>query len=168
MTRAVSEASKHAYCQKTLELEEAAKLVYLQLGERLYNVRNERLYEAGWDSWDDFCMEFRDLSPASISKLISVYETFVLGYGFKPEKLARAGGWTKLYQISRHVKDREDAEEWLEKAEVSSRVDLGKSLVEAKTGVPMLECPHERTYTVEICEDCGERVRVYEDGEKTS
>src|SRR6185436_15469067 len=93
------EAGKHKYCEKALMLEEAGRAMYLTLGEMLYNIRNDRLYEPYWGSWQEYCMEFKDLSGASISKLITVYEVFVLKFGFKVEELAKAGGWTKLYQL---------------------------------------------------------------------
>lgn len=152
---------KKEYCDTTLQMETGARTVYLLLAERLYNIREERLYEAGWDSWQEFCMEFKDMSPASVSKLISVYDVFIKQYGFKADELAKVGGWTKLYQILKLVHTKEDALKWLQIAETSSRADLGKFLVEAKTGLEMNECKHEHTYLVRICEDCGEKWREY-------
>lgn len=157
----IVEKKKHEYCKKTLEMEEGARMLYLLLGERLANIREERLYEPFWADWGTFCMEFKDLSPASISKIIKVYQLFVVKLGYSPEKLAKAGGWTKLYAISLHIKTKKDAEKWLALGESQSRQDLGKHLVEAKSGISMSDCKHKNTYVIRVCEDCGNREKVY-------
>jgi len=159
----LSEQQNKKYCDQTLELEEGVRTVYMLLAERLYNIKNDRLYEPAWSSWYEFTMEFKDLSPASISKLISVYELFVLQYGFKQKELAKAGGWTKLYNIMKRIHSKADAENWLEKAETLSRQDLEKELVIAKTGIEMSECGHTDTYLVRVCRGCGLKVEEYED-----
>ena len=149
------------YCDTTLQMETGARTVYLLLAERLYNIREERLYQSGWDSWQEFCMEFKDMSPASVSKLIAVYDVFVKQYGFKPDELAKAGGWTKLYQMLKLIHTKQDATKWLALAENASRQDINKFLVEAKTGVNMSECKHTTTFLVRVCEDCGEKWREH-------
>lgn len=152
------EAKKHEYCKTALSMEADARLLYLKLGERLYNIRQERLYEPAWSDWHEFCMEFRDLSIASISKMIAVYETFILKHGYKPQELAKAGGWSKLYELTVHIKSKKDAEHWLGLAESQPRGALREFLLEAKTGVDIRDCKHKKTYTIEVCEDCGRRV----------
>lgn len=159
------ESYKQDYCDTTLQMETGARTVYLMLAERLYNIREERLYEAGWSSWQEFCMEFKDMSPASVSKLISVYDVFIKQYGFKADELAKAGGWTKLYQMLKLVHTREDAVKWLSTAETASRQDIKKFLTEAKTGVNMSECKHNTTFLVRVCEDCGEKWKEHEHDE---
>lgn len=162
MSMILAETEKHKYCEKALSLEGIGRGLYLTLGEMLHKIREERLYEPAWESWQEYCMEFKDLSPGSISKMITVYETFVLNFGYSVDSLAKVGGWTKLYQISPYIHSKADAEQWLAKAEIQSRQDLQKELVEAKTGVLMSECKHENTYLIRICEDCGERHREYD------
>lgn len=156
------ESEKHVYCENALKLEREARFSYLALGEMLYNIRQELLYEPFWSSWNEYCMEFKDLSQSSIAKLISIYETFVLKYGYKPEELAKAGGWTKLYSVIMYIKNKEDAKKWIHLASTLSRSDLGKYLVEAKTGVKMYECEHSDTFLIRVCEKCGNKERVYE------
>jgi hypothetical protein len=155
------EEEKKEYCDGALKLEEGVRTVYLMLAERLHNIRESRLYEPFWSSWHEFTMEFKDLSPASISKMISVYDVFVLQYGFKPNELSKAGGWTKLYGMMKKINSKQDALDWLEKAESHSRQDLEKMLVESKTGVSMHECKHPNTVTIIVCEDCGEKIRDF-------
>lgn len=166
MSMILTDEKKKNYCDITLKLEEGARTAYLMLAERLYNIRQERLYEPAWSSWQEFTMEFKDMSSSSISKLITVYEKFILEFGYNPSELVKAGGWTKLYQMGKQVKTKAEAEKWLSLAETSSRQDLDKFLVEAKTGVDMHTCAHEHTYTVEICEDCGIKVAEYDSVDK--
>lgn len=150
------------YCDDTLEMEQGARLVYLILGERLRKIRENRMYEPAWSSWHEYCMEFKDLSTGSISKIIAVYERFILELGYKPLELAKAGGWTKLYEISKRVTNREDAAKWLDIAETCSRKDLNDYLIEDKVGVIMSECHHEDTYVIRVCRECGNKEEVFE------
>ena len=157
----LTEDDKKGYCDTTLELEEGARTVYLMLAERLHNIREDKLYEPYWSTWHEYTMEFKDLSPASISKMITVYDVFIKQYGFTPKELVKAGGWTKLYQMMKRINSKQDAIDWIEKAEINSRQDLEKLLVEEKTGVSMHECKHPSVVTITICEDCGEKVRDF-------
>ena len=155
------ENAKHDYCSKTLEMEEGARLIYLILGERLYHIREQRLYEPQWSSWIEYCLEFKDLSTSGISKMITVYEKLVLELGFKPSELVKAGGWTKLYAIAQIIKDKKEADHWLHLASTLSRTHLMAEITEKTKGVEMAKCQHKNTYKVEICEDCGHKERIY-------
>lgn len=157
----ISEKKKHEYCNKAIKLEQDARFLYLALGEMLYNIRKDTLYEPFWTSWAEFCMEFKDLSQSSISKLIAIYEMFILKYGYKPETLSKAGGWTKLYALTHCIKSKAEAKHWLTLAETYSKSDLDKFLVEAKTGLKMSSCKHPDTYMIEICKDCKEKWEVF-------
>jgi len=161
MTKLTS-VKKQQYCEKAVLLEEAGRAMYLTLGEMLFNIRSERLYEPFWDSWQEYTMEFKDLSGASISKLITVYEVFVIKYGFSIEELARAGGWTKLYKIAISSKTREEANDLLEAAKTLTRKDLEATLRELETGIDMSKCLHPDAILVRICPDCGDKHRIYE------
>lgn len=154
----LTESGKHSYCEKAIAMEGIARSVYLTLGEMLFNIRQDKLYEPHWSTWNEYCMEFKDFSQGSISKMIAVYETFVLKYGYDVDELAKAGGWTKLYAMTPHIQSREDADKWLGIAATLTRADLTKSLIEAKTGVDMSTCKHTNTYTLVVCQDCGEKI----------
>ena len=156
------ETTNKDFCDTTLQLEQGARVVYLMLGERLNRIRENKLYEPAWSSWHEYCMEFKDLSTGSISKIIAVYKKFIVEFGYEPTELAKAGGWTKLYEISKRVKTKADAEKWLGLAELSSRKDLNDHLIEDEVGIVMSECKHTKTYVVRICEECGDKERIYE------
>lgn len=156
-----TEATNHKYCKDAIALEGVGRTVFFSLAKMLHTIREQRLYEPYWDSWMSYCYEFKDLSPASISKLMAVYQRFILEYKYTPEELSESAGWTKLYQIAPHIHSRKEAEEWLEKAKTQTRQDLAKEITEAKTGVLMSECKHPMTYVIEVCEDCGNRERIF-------
>ncbi len=150
------------FCNKALELEQGARLTYLKLGAMLYKIREERLYEAGWESWVEYCMEFKDLSPSSISKLVSIYKKFVLELGFHQDYIPMQDvGWTKLYEMVPMVSNREQALKLLEKASVLNRQDLRKELIETRTGIEIKECKHLESYLIKVCPDCGDREKIY-------
>lgn len=157
----ISDTKKHAYCQKALEMEKVARSVYLTMGEMLYNIREEHLYEPYWSSWNEYCMEFKDFAQGSISKMIAVYELFVLEYGFSVDELSKAGGWTKLYAMTPHITSKAEAKHWLGISSTLTRQDLTKELIEASSGIKMVGCAHGKTYVVEICKDCGERWEIH-------
>jgi hypothetical protein len=158
---AISDEKKYIFCKKVLEMESDARLLYIKMGEMLYNIRKERLYEPAWSSWDEYCMEFKDFSQSSISKVISVYETFVLKFDIPAEKLA-AVGWTKLYALIPMITSKTGALEWIRKANSLTKADIEKEMVEAKTGVLMSKCKHPDAFLLRVCPTCGNKERVYE------
>lgn len=150
------------YCEKTLTLKSALEEGFVALGERLGRIRDEELYKPQWSTFAEFLEEMK-LSEATASKMISIYQKFVIGFGIAPEKIALAGGWNPAYEISTFAQTKKEAVEWLEKSSTLTRQDLRKELQERKSGIPMKECKHKDTYTIKICRDCGEREKINED-----
>jgi hypothetical protein len=155
---------RNEFCKETIALEAKARLLYLEMGARLHKIREEKLYEPYWDSWVEYCMEFKDMSPSAISKMISVYETFVLRWGFSYDRLSKVGGWTKLYALTNIVSTKKEAEHWLSKSQDLTLIDLSREVREVKTGVSMHKCKHPNKYTITVCPDCKDRWG--EDGKK--
>ncbi len=144
------------YCQQAIEIKNKTEVSFLQLGEYLFNIREQRLYEGQWDTFHNF-LEEMNLQDSTASKLISVYRKFIFELNIPKENLLEAGGWTKLAKIVNVIETPEDADEWLAKSSVLSMRDLEKEIKENKTGVEMKTCRHDNTYLVEICKDCGEK-----------
>ena len=147
------------YCQNTLAFKDNIERDFLELGERLYNIRENALYEPQWASFGEFCMEMRNLSPASVSKLINVYKRFEVDYKIPKKLITDAGGWTLVADLLPVVSSRKEAMDWLDEASVLTRSDLHKRILEKKSGVDMSKCKHVDTYSITICRDCGERWR---------
>lgn len=153
------ELQNHNYCEKAITLKESIEGNFLELGEYLYNIKENQLYSPSWNSFAEFCWELK-MSSNMVNKFIQIYKTFVLGYSFSKDQLVTAGGWTVLQEILPMVTSRKEALHWLSEASTLRRGDLRKSIMESKTGVEMSECEHKRTYTVEICKNCGEKRQI--------
>lgn len=161
----LTEKKKHDICVEAIEAKKDIEWKFLDLGRMLYEIKAERLYEAGWDSWDLYCMDLK-LSEGTISKLFRIYEVFVLHYKVEPERLAAAGGWSSVAEILPLVDP-----ETTPKSEVNRllgivsdqpRKDARATLREEKMGAP---CKHKHTHrlVLEICDDgCGQRWRIEE------
>ena len=143
------------YCQQTLALKKTLESGFLTLAERLKKIKEEGLWEAEWGSFAEFLMEMK-ISEATASKLISVYDKFVLEYGIDQEKLAGVG-WSSLYEILPLCDTVGSAREMVEKATLLKRDELREEVREARVG----ECDHE---WVEVhlrqCTKCAKREKI--------
>lgn len=128
---------------------------FVQLGQMLYEIKSERHYESGWESWGEFLMDMR-ISQGMASKLMSIYETFVLQYKIKPALIAEAGGWTVVYDLLPLAKDKESAEQWIKDAANMTRSDVKKQAFSARKKKEPKECEH--TY----CKMCSKCHFIYE------
>lgn len=149
------------YCSEAIVLKKHIEESFISLGEHLYKIKEEGLFSPQWSSWDEFLREMK-LSLNTGNKLIQIYTTFVLEYGFSAEDLVSAGGWTVIAEVLPVVQGRDDAENWLMMCENLSREDLRKEVRESKTGVDMGSCKHKDTYVIKVCRTCGEREEVLE------
>ena len=156
------ELSDLKYCEYALSLRDSIETQFLLLGEALYKIREQGLYKSQWETFDEYTMELKGFSPASISKLINIYRKFVLEYKIPIQKLSQVRGWTLLADTLPHVHDSHSANEWVEKAVVLGRRDLNREIQEQKSGKPQLKCKHAETYLIRVCKECGMRERVYE------
>ena len=150
------------FLDETARIKEKLEIAFLDLGSRLYKISSERMWEAkGLANFEDYLMEIK-LSPATASKLISIYETFVIKFDFKTERLAEAGGWSNLYVLSRlDLKTKKEADDWIEKTINWSRQDLEQEVKE-RLGKVDPKCSHPNTYLLRICKDCNFKIKVYE------
>lgn len=169
MKNEITETQKHAFCQKAIDLKGQIEVSFLSLGAMLHKIREERLFEAGWDSWDTFEMELK-LSPATISKLIRIYEVFVMRLKIKEAVLASAGGWSVVAEYLPLVVEEttpQQATQWLETAATMPRADIRREVAEMRRGG---SCAHKETRFVklEVCEGCGDRWRVGDDNKKSN
>jgi hypothetical protein len=153
---------KKEYCEETIRLKENIEMSFLELGERLMRIRDERLYENNWEAFEDFLMEVK-ISNGTASKLINIYQRFVLEYKIPLKKLASAGGWSVVAECLPLIKSKDEALEWLEKAGFMTQTDIRREMKEAKTGIMMKDCDHDWEYiSFRTCSKCSLKERVYE------
>lgn len=145
------------YLEDTLALREQIEGAFIELGKRFYTIREEKLYLAKYESFEEFLLEAK-MSYPNASKLIAVYQTLVLEYKIPEERLISAGSWSSLYAIIPYAKDRSTALELVDRAALLTRDDLKRSFEDESPS--RRACSHDDTYTVKICKGCGGRVGV--------
>lgn len=151
------------FCMETLELKLTLEKDFVELGRRLFKIKSDGLWQGGWESWPEYLQEIK-LKDSTASRLIRIYEQFVLQCGFAPAQIAKAGGWTVLAETLPMIKSREDAVYWFEVASgMRNRTDLRRTLHEEKHGTNMMTCEHKDTFTIQICRTCGLRTREYDE-----
>lgn len=151
------------FCAATLELKNSIEVSFLELGKRLLNIRDERLFEPNWESFPSYLQEMK-MTEATASRLINIYAKFVLEYELAPAKVAEAGGWATLSELLPVIKrgTKEEAVAWLNKASTLTKDDLRKEVKEAMSGIEMAKCKHEETLLFKRCVTCKDTWRVYE------
>lgn len=156
----MSNLTSQDFCQDTIELKRHLEGGFIDLGRRLYQIKQKEMwYDAGWSSFDEFTAELK-MSPANCSKLISVYEKFVLEYNIPEQKLIEIGSWSSLYSIGAKTETKEEAEDWIDKARLMRREDIQSELKSKSVG----EHTHEWSEIhIRQCSICGERQKIYDD-----
>lgn len=157
----MSNITSRNYLKDTLALKASIETSFLALGERLSIIRDEKLYEGEYDNFDEFLLTAK-ISKATASKLITVYETFILKFKMAPQSLADVG-WSSLYAISSHADTKEKAKDLVQQAGLLTRDHLMATLRE--DGEAQALCKHKNKRLVEVCNDCGFRKQVYENSD---
>ena len=156
-------AAKVAFCTDTIKFKGKIEEHFLELGRRLGLIRDLALYAGQWETFEDYVVEFKNISPATASKLINIYAVFVDQHKISVKKLVQAGGWTLLAETLPLIKNKKDALEWLHKATVLTRTDLHREITEANTGTLQKNCKHTNHAYLMVCLDgCGYKERINE------
>lgn len=149
------EKANNDYCKEALKLKNTIEYSFIELGKRLRIIRDERKFEPEWEAFDDYLIEMR-LTKGTASKLINIYERFVLEYKFPVAQLAEVG-WSQLSEVLPVVKSKKDAEHWVHMAAQHPLRELRDEIKEKKTGIDQRTCKHSNSYTIRVCRDCGYR-----------
>ena len=159
MTSAISkrQPDPRKFCLDTIEIKQCTELGFIELGGRLMKIRDEKLWRGGWESFGEYLADMQ-WSEATGSKLIRIFQKFVLEWQFSHLQLAEAGGWTVVAEVLPVVKTKQEAKQWLANCRKLSRTDLRRTIHEEKHNVDMVECKHADTYLLRICRGCGLRV----------
>lgn len=153
--------SHNDYLTATIALREQIESGFIILAERLKKIRDERLWETGeYDNFEAFVREMR-ISPSTASKLIGVYEKFVLIGGIPIEDVAKVG-WTNISLFLPKIKTKEDAQEIWDKTHLLDRTDAQRTWQEMKLGVDMQTCNHDNSYFLRVCRSCGLKMEHHE------
>jgi len=150
----------HKYCEETIQLTWKIEGWFFEIGERLARIRDEELYKPGWESFPLFLEEMR-MSESNASKLINIHQKLVVQFQIPKPKLLALGGMSDLADILPLATSKEAALALIDEMSPLMRSDRRLLLREKKTGNPAADCKHRDTYKIEVCRDCGQRIRDY-------
>lgn len=161
----MTEITNYNFCLEVVELKKNIEVAYLLLGEKLGAIRDRQLYSPNWESFEDYLDEIK-INVSVASRLITVYNKFVVEYGLDTRLIAGAGGWSNAYEISRLASGKEEAQRMLEESSLMTPKDVKIRLREQKTGIMQDSCDHADTYTITVCRKCGIKIKQNEDTEQ--
>jgi len=141
--------SKANYLRETVDLVKQIDTRALELGARLYRIKEERMWEDEHDSFMEF-VDTTGLKRSFVSMLTTVHRVYVVDHGVQVPELAQAG-YSKLYDAMPLLDD-EDAKTVVNKAKMLSLSEIREEVRDEKHP----ECSHEET--VRICSACHKRV----------
>jgi hypothetical protein len=157
-----TETKQYEFLEETKKLLGQTSIAQFILAERLHRIKEERLWQAGYESFDDYCMELKTYNSGTISKLMTIHKKFVIEYQIPQEKLAEVG-WTILYKAKNVLTGKEDAEEFVDNAIIWTGSDTNREIASRKSGKDIDDCLHENTILVRICKECGQRWEQHEE-----
>lgn len=150
------EIEPRSYCTETIQLKRTIQSAFLTLAERLYNIKRDEMWTTNWGSWQEYLEEL-DVSEATASKLIKVYEVYVIQYKIDEVKLVKLG-WDSLYSAIPLIAESEKKPiEVVEDFSHLRKADQREVLREAKKG----PCEHNwEEISMRRCSHCGKMERV--------
>lgn len=151
--------------QEILQLKNIAGGAFIVIGQRLKEIKEKELFrflgDGGYETFESYLgspeLQF-DRRKAYY--LMQIYSTFCENLAIKQEDISGIY-WTTLRQIL-PVVNKENHEEWIEKARTLSRSDLELELRQFRSGISSSACTHEEWEEIIFwrCKNCGERSNV--------
>lgn len=160
-----SEQEAFNYCQETIEMKTKLELGYMTVAQRLWNIKNNNLAEAQYGGWDSFLSEI-GIDKGVAKQMMYVYKKFVIENRIDAQDVVDAGGYSVMYRVLPLVKDRQTALDAIETVKNLKTRELVIKHLADKKNEGKANCSHKNTYTLEICDDCGDRWKVGAVGDK--
>lgn len=145
--------NKTDYVRNTIDLVKQIETRFLELGARLYKIREEELWADDYEHYTEF-LEAAHINPAMASMLASIHRSYVVEGGQKMESLEGIG-YTNLYEAIPLI-ERDGIDKAVITASSLTRSEIKDEVREHKHG------RHEHTVGVErfgVCA-CGKFIRV--------
>lgn len=117
------------FCKAIIKQEKQFSYEFLELGEALYTIREQKWYLPEWDSFAAFCKEL-PRSQGYISKLINIHKRLVLEYKISREELVVCR-FANLSDVLPLCINKERTDFWVSRLYLS-RPDL-RALIKRKT-----------------------------------
>jgi len=140
---------KAGYLRDTVDIVGQIETRFLELGARLYKIRREALWQAGYDTYQDF-LDAAKISQGNASILAKIHYEYVIRSGAEQTNLIGAG-YSNLYEAIPLI-ERDGVDATITKAKLLTRSELKEEVREEKHGV----CGHPEKIT--ICAVCHKRL----------
>lgn len=147
------EKNNKKFCDDVMGLKKNIEISFLEIGKRLKVIRDDEKFRPYWETFDDYLIEMR-MTKGTASKLINIYEKFVLEFKMAVPLLAEVG-WSPLSEILPVVKTKKDAVHWVKVATDNPLRELRDEIREKRTGIDQSKCRHKEGWvTIRICKVC--------------
>jgi hypothetical protein len=143
-----------SFLRETVDLVRQIETRFLELGARLFRIREKELWKGTYDSYQEF-LDVARISPGNASILASIHRHYVVEGNISPEKLAGIG-YSNLYEAIPLI-EREGVKAAVTKAETLTRSEIKDEVRDVKHG------SHDHSVGTErwgVCEKCGKFVKI--------
>lgn len=144
------------YVRETIDLVKQIETRFLELGARLYRIKEEKLWLNTYDSYQEF-LDTAHINPGHASILASIHKHYVVDGGKKQETLAGIG-YSNLYEAIPLI-EAEGVDSAVVKASTLTRAEIKDEVRDEKHGEHKHEVGVDRWG---ICTVCSKFIRVNE------
>lgn len=142
------------YVRQTIDLVKQIETRFLELGARLYTIRERRMWDDTYDSYSDF-LEAAKINPGHASILASIHKHYVVD-GKKKQSTLVGIGYSNLYEAIPLI-EREGVDMAVVKADTLTRSEIKDEVRDQRYGAHRHKVGVERWGT---CEKCGKFIRL--------
>jgi len=142
------------YVRETIDLVKQIETRFLELGARLYRIREEKLYLDTYSSFQEF-LDAAHIKAGNASMLAKIHRVYVVEGGKSQQELAKIG-YSNLYEAIPLI-EKDGVDNTVIKAQTLTRSEIIDEVKEQKHGVHEHVPKDDIRYAV--CE-CGKFIRV--------
>lgn len=142
------------YVRETIDLVKQIETRFLELGARLYHIREKNLWSGTYESYSEF-LDSAHITRSTATMLYAIHKTYIVEGGKKPAELAGIG-YSNLYRAIPLIEER-GIEKTVAAVGTLSRDEIEDELRDKKHGTHTHRVGVERWGT---CTKCGKFVRV--------
>jgi len=142
------------YVRETIDLVKQIETRFLELGARLYHIREKQLWAGTYETYTEFLDSAR-INTTMASMLYAIHKTYIIEGGKKPSELAGIG-YSNLYKAIPLIEER-GINKTITAAATLARDEIEDEVREKKHG------NHRHVVGTDrwgACDKCGKFVRV--------
>ena len=146
--------NKTNFIRETIDLVRSIETRFLELGARLFKIREEKLWGDTYDSYSEF-LDAAKINHGHASILASIHKAYVIDGNINQEKLAGIG-YSNLYEAIPLI-ERDGIKNAVVKADTLTRSEIKDEVRDQKHG------EHTHTTGVDrwgVCTKCNKFIRV--------